>query len=265
VQSGSVLYYILTDDASEIGTIIDSNTSGVFVHDNASDYPTNTQLYVYSVVGPPGSMDYPDLNDPCTVYSNTPAEVGFLNAVEINHNYICDNSVGEVIVTFDISGGGPEFPGSGHTYSVTGTYSGVVSPGEVITVGPLADGESYSITVVSDGKGCSATYTSDPLQCDKLPVELLSFEGEVQENGNYLKWITATEINNDYFTLERSNDGGQNFAKIGNAIKGAGTTPSQNKYDLLDREAPAGTSIYKLSQTDFDGTTVVVGYVELIC
>jgi len=262
-QSGSVLYYVLTDNASGIGTVYEANTTGAFVHDGNPAYPTNTPLYVYSVVGPLGSMGYPDLSNPCTVVSNPPAAVGFLEPVAINHNYICDNSVGEVIITFDVSGGGPAFPGSGHSYTVTGTYNGVVTPGQVITVGPLIDGESYVINVVSDGKGCTASYVSPPLQCDKLPVELISFEGEVQENGNYLKWITATEINNEFFTMERSNDGGQSFVKIGNAIEGAGTTSNQNNYDLLDREAPSGTSVYKLSQTDFDGTTVVVGYVEL--
>jgi len=139
----------------------------------------------------------------------------------------------------------------------------MVSPGEVITVGPIADGESYNINVVSDGKGCTASYISPPLQCEKLPVELLSFEGEVQQQGNYLKWATATEINNDYFTMERSTDGGKTFVKIGQVIKGSGTTSSTKTYDLLDREALSGTSIYKLSQTDYDGTTEIIGYVEL--
>ncbi len=262
-QSGAVLYYVLTDNAGGIGTIYEANSTGVFTHDGIPAYPTNTQLYVYSVVGVPGAMGIPNLSDPCTVISNPPAAVGFLDPVVINHNYICDNSVGEIVITFDIAGGGPAFPGSGHTYTVTGSYNGVVSPGQVITVGPLSDGESYNINVVSDGKSCSASYVSPPLQCDKLPVELMSFDGEVQQSGNYLKWITASEINNDYFIMERSNDGGQTYVKIGGAIKGAGTTPNQNKYNLLDREAPSGTSIYKLSQTDFDGTTEVIGVVEL--
>jgi len=78
-----------------------------------------------------------------------------------------------------------------------------------------------------------------------------------------LKWITGSEINNEYFTMERSTDGGQTFAKIGKAIEGSGTTPNPNSYDLLDREAPSGTSVYRLSQTDFDGTTAIVGVVEL--
>jgi len=262
-QSGAVLYYVLTDGATSIGTIYEANTTGVFIHDGSASYPTNTPLYVYSVVGPPGAMGYPDLSDPCTVVSNPPAQVGFLDPVEINHDYTCDNSVGEIIITFDISGGGPAFPGSGHSYTVTGSYSGMVTPGQVITVGPITDGESYAINVVSDGKGCEASYVSDPLQCDKLPVELISFDGEVQQNGNYLKWTTGSEINNEYFTMERSTDGGRTFTKIGQAIEGAGTTPNPNSYDLLDREAPSGTSVYQLSQTDFDGTTVIVGVVEL--
>jgi len=108
-QSGSVLYYVLTDGATAIGTIYEANSTGVFINDGS--HPTNTNLYVYSVVGPPSPQGYPDLGDPCTVVSNPPAAVGFLEPLAINHNYICDNSVGEVIITFDISGGGPAFPG----------------------------------------------------------------------------------------------------------------------------------------------------------
>jgi len=262
-QSGSVLYYLLTDSGTSIGTIYDANTTGIFIHDGDPVYPTNTPLYVYSAVGPEGPNGYPDLSDPCTVTSNPPAQVGFLDPVVIDDKYICDNSVGEITVTFSVTGGGPSFPGSGHNYTVSGSYQGIVSAGQVLTVGPLVDGENYVINVVSDGKGCDASVSSGPIQCDKLPIELLSFDGEVKENGNYLKWITASEINNEYFTMERSVDGGNTFVKVGNTIKGAGTVSVNQTYTMLDREAPSGTSLYRLSQTDFDGTTVEVGFVEL--
>ncbi len=99
------------------------------------------------------------------------------------------------------------------------------------------------------------------MQCDKLPVELISFTGEALTDGNLLKWVTATEIDNDYFTLERSQNG-IDFEEI-NIQSGAGNTNVNQYYEFLDKEAPIGVSYYKLYQTDFDGTSTYAGIVEL--
>jgi PKD repeat protein len=94
-----------------------------------------------------------------------------------------------------------------------------------------------------------------------LPVELLQFVGTVVPQGNQLKWITATEINNHYFTLQRSTDG-QTFTNIAQ-IKGAGNSNTQQVYGFLDKDAPTGTVYYQLQQTNFDGQTNNVGLVTL--
>jgi hypothetical protein len=66
-------------------------------------------------------------------------------------------------------------------------------------------------------------------------------------------WATATEINNDFFTLERSVDG-VNFEVLGD-VRGAGNYSGSLYYEFLDQEAYNGVSYYRLKQTDFDGTT----------
>lgn len=91
------------------------------------------------------------------------------------------------------------------------------------------------------------------------PVSLLSFMGEVLDEGNRLKWTTASETNNDYFTLQRSTDG-SNFTNL-NKIDGAGTSSMANSYAYTDRNAPTGLAYYRLMQTDFDGTTRQAGQV----
>jgi len=80
---------------------------------------------------------------------------------------------------------------------------------------------------------------------------LLSFTGEVLSNGNLLKWSTATEYNNDYFTISRSTDG-INFTPVA-TVDGAGNSSNVLNYNLLDKNAPAGLSYYRLVQTDFNG------------
>lgn len=89
-----------------------------------------------------------------------------------------------------------------------------------------------------------------------LPVSLLYFKGlnNEQTHAIELHWATATEINNDYFTLERSANG-EEFVTIG-TVKGSGTSQLTNKYQFTDNGAKAGVYYYRLSQTDLDGTTV---------
>jgi Secretion system C-terminal sorting domain len=85
-----------------------------------------------------------------------------------------------------------------------------------------------------------------------LPVELIKFTGDAQDNSTVnLTWTTASEINNDYFSVERSRDG-INFQKTG-TVKGNGTTSIQQVYNYIDKDAPSGMNYYRLTQTDFNG------------
>ena len=84
-----------------------------------------------------------------------------------------------------------------------------------------------------------------------LPIELLSFSGTCNENVSTLKWLTATETNNDYFTIERSLDG-INYELIG-VLDGAGNSLQTLNYSFLDTKPVEGTSYYRLKQTDFNG------------
>ncbi|MBK7853237.1 MAG: T9SS type A sorting domain-containing protein [Bacteroidetes bacterium] len=85
-----------------------------------------------------------------------------------------------------------------------------------------------------------------------LPIELLSFTGKNTWKGNVLDWKTASEINNSYFTLERSYDT-KSFEEIAK-IDGAGNSSETHDYTYLDRTAKTGLVYYRLKQTDFDGT-----------
>ena len=87
-----------------------------------------------------------------------------------------------------------------------------------------------------------------------LPVELTSFNALYHPENNYvdLNWITETEINNDFFTLERSIDG-INFEIITTA-PGAGNSNTTLHYDYIDLLLnQTGNVYYRLKQTDFDG------------
>ncbi len=84
-----------------------------------------------------------------------------------------------------------------------------------------------------------------------LPVELTSFSAQQMNYGVLLQWTTASELNNDYFTIEKSKNG-TNFENL-TTIKGAGTSITQNQYEFIDRTPFKHLAYYRLKQTDFDG------------
>lgn len=86
-----------------------------------------------------------------------------------------------------------------------------------------------------------------------LPVEWLGFEARLVDEGASVQcnWQTASELNNDFFTIERSADG-QQWSAIG-TVDGAGTSSEVNAYTWVDRYPLAGTSYYRIRQTDYNG------------
>jgi hypothetical protein len=115
--------------------------------------------------------------------------------------------------------------------------------------------------------GSSAgSVTSDPLAAfspfafgskspsvNPLPVELLSFTGKNKGKENILEWVTASETNNDYFTLQRSADG-FSFTDIA-TIDGAGNSNRIINYQYTDKNPVSGKNYYRLKLTDFDGNS----------
>jgi len=85
-----------------------------------------------------------------------------------------------------------------------------------------------------------------------LPIELINFSATALNNKIvHLNWQTASEINNDYFTIECSTNfsSWKEIAKI-NSL---GNTSSLSSYESIDRYPYIGVSYYRLKQTDFDG------------
>ena len=84
-----------------------------------------------------------------------------------------------------------------------------------------------------------------------LPIELISFAAKVVSEEVVLDWQTATETNNDYFTIERSQDA-QNWESI-RQITGSGNSNKLLTYNVIDYSPFTGKSYYRLKQTDYDG------------
>lgn len=93
-----------------------------------------------------------------------------------------------------------------------------------------------------------------------IPVELTSFAASIVGTDVNLSWITATEINNQGFEIERSTEQ-TNWERIG-FVEGNGTTTEMKYYSFLDKKLETGTYFYRLKQIDFDGTYEYSSIVE---
>ena len=88
-----------------------------------------------------------------------------------------------------------------------------------------------------------------------LPIELLSFTGKAHQDAILLEWVTAAEINNHFFTLERSFNG-RDFHIVAVVASQAeyGFSNQNLYYSNLDLQPREGMNYYRLKQTDFDGS-----------
>lgn len=104
-----------------------------------------------------------------------------------------------------------------------------------------------------------------PIDCSTiLPVELIYFVSQCEDDMVILNWATASELNNDYFTISYSTDGVQ-WEKLA-TIQGAGNASQANHYQHQFRRFWKEDVIYfQLSQTDFNGTTAIEGIRSIQC
>lgn len=86
-----------------------------------------------------------------------------------------------------------------------------------------------------------------------LPVELLSFSAKKEKDRVKLLWSTASETNNDYFTIERTQN--QNEFSFIDKVDSRGPSSNILEYYTYDYRPLNGLQYYRLMQTDFDGTS----------
>lgn len=90
---------------------------------------------------------------------------------------------------------------------------------------------------------------------DPLPISLFSFEAEVKEQRVVLYWQTLSELNNAYFSIEKSRDA-LHFEEI-LRVESAGNSSSLRSYQAFDENPEIGLNYYRLRQTDQDGSSKV--------
>tara|TARA_B100000795_G_scaffold75023_2_gene53274 strand:- start:17565 stop:19184 length:1620 start_codon:yes stop_codon:yes gene_type:complete len=96
-----------------------------------------------------------------------------------------------------------------------------------------------------------------------LAIQLLYFVAKCDNRNINISWATASENNNDYFTLERTHDG-INFKQL-ERFDGAGNSAQTINYSFIDNEPLQGISYYRLRQTDIDGKDEYFNLTSVSC
>jgi hypothetical protein len=134
-------------------------------------------------------------------------------------------------------------------------YTAGISGNAEFNLSGLTAGQRYYLYVDGYGSASSTFYVEVPNGCETcntpLPIELLSFDAQFENKATHLTWQTASERNNDYFSVERSANG-IDWSVI-ETVEGAGSSTELLSYETFDLEPLRGISYYRLKQTDFDG------------
>jgi hypothetical protein len=110
------------------------------------------------------------------------------------------------------------------------------------------EGKLLNISGAVSVESITITNTTCPIL---ISIELLRFTAVVKDAHTQLNWATASETNNDYFTVEKSIDG-INFEPI-TTVDGAGNSSQILNYSAIDNTLQHGISYYHLKQTDYNG------------
>ncbi len=166
----------------------------------------------------------------------------------------------------------PDANPSAGTYNISVTLSGASNTGAQASQYSVLKNNTGNGTWISEGthnnntqlvNGTAVTAVRTALSTfgsfaigiggSPLPVQMTGFAVRLDNNAAVLEWETAAELNNHYFSVEKSLDG-NHYTAIAK-VDGAGTSTLAHQYSFTDENPGSGTIYYRIAQTDFDGTS----------
>lgn len=237
---------------STVGMGVSIGTSGTdFLKDNG-DYLTfgvNCPISIAaSTLNLPGSVVLRWYND------------WYLNKTDVNSNN------GTITFFFDFSDYGVSvLPGTASNYELLARSSPASNFTIVtgVTKSIVGDRVLFSVDAANIPTNFYYTLGTQNMNASPLPIELVSFEATCEASAVKIDWITASQKNNDYFSIERTRDG-LTFETI-STITARENTNERRKYSYEDLHPLNGTSYYRLKQTDLNGTETLYNYQQVNC
>jgi hypothetical protein len=160
--------------------------------------------------------------------------------------------VGAIDIRFDLTGLGSITP-SDLRLLIDSDNDGLLNDETPISGATNVSGNIYQFSgVTAIANNVRFTLGTINTSQTPLPIELISFTAtSTDENSVKLSWQTASELDNDYFTIERSKNASDWYPIF--TVEGAGNSSSLLSYHQLDETPYQDISYYRLKQTDFDG------------
>lgn len=222
-------------------------------------YQFKMRLGSYTFTNPTSTARGVDGTDLVEVQVSTNGEISYTSEIRItgngnatwNYNTlgVINKTADGVLTTYTPAGGGNRTT-TGDGYSdITLTLTGISQLAIDILCRVNANGEEWWLDNMS---------LIEIAPCTPLPVTISSYKVVKKQTYNEITWRTETELNNDYFVLERSVDG-VIWTDIGR-LDGKGTTSEPTNYKVEDEEFKDNSlNYYMLRQTDFNGTIKYYG------
>jgi hypothetical protein len=147
------------------------------------------------------------------------------------------------------------------------TYNYTALGGEqYVILGNFKNDAATVLTPVAGGTSNQTYYYYDDFSValfTPLPIELVGFEANCIDGKTMLNWSTSSELNNDYFTVETSDDGVEYNRLL--EIPGAGNSNQLNHYYATVHPTGSAEKYFRLSQTDYDGVSTTYAPIVSIC
>lgn len=229
--------------------------------------PSNQDYCSAPALLTPGAGNF-NANTSGTYSADTPGNLNsvFCGSIENNSWYqFTASSTTEVFNFSSVSGPSCTWGVQAQVYSVTHDVNGcctaftsmsncfnpgTASTGTVTATG-LTVGQTYLLMVDGNsGNVCNFT-VSNWTATGILGMSLVDLSALALASGNEIRWTTLSESNNDYFVLQRSEDG-INFENVA-TLDGAGTSSVEHSYSFNDDYRLSGVVYYRLKQVDFNG------------
>jgi hypothetical protein len=169
---------------------------------------------------------------------------------------INNTGVGTVDISFDLTG-------LGHVTASdlrllidknnSGTFSDETSAGGgVVSGATLISGSIYKFSGITIGNGLRFSLGTTNSSQTPLPVKFIDFTATTDNTNQQviLNWSTTSEVNNNYFTVERSSDGIQ-FVPV-KELPSKGNSSKVQSYSVADEKPLVGNSYYRIKQTDYN-------------
>jgi hypothetical protein len=265
-----------------IDVIIDGNTQNIDIPiDCYYRYNYTEQIYYKSEINKDGNIaslsfkydGYESFTETVKIYlghtsktqfnSNTDWVTSNNMTLVYDGNYVLSNTAGWYTINFttpfyynninNLVIGVYDY-GSGYRSSSADFYSASTSPNYRSI---YFDSDTQNPNPASPPEAIGTMYYAPSLKLNivqppvPLPIELLFFNGVECEEGNRLSWSTASENNNNYFSIEKTKDG-KDWIIVTN-LNGAGNSSIQLYYSFIDENIESIINYYRLKQTDYDG------------